>query len=361
MQKRHYISMEFSRFRLLRLAPWKVAGCWLLLIGFGLGCKDKPDPEQPFDYAYGVLVVNEGNFQGGNASLSFVRRSDDSLRNDVFTSVNNRPLGDVAQSVTVIGNRAYIVVNNSGKIEVVDLPSLESHCTISGLQSPRYLLPIGNDRALVSDLYSKTISVVNLGTCAVEGAIQTGGWTEEMVVIGNRAYVAQTGTDKLLTIDLATLTLQDSLYVGREPNSLVVDQNGKLWVLCGNALGQALPQLVRVNADSMRVEATFPFGSAQASPIKLTRSAAGDALLFVNGGIFRMAIGDSALPSVAWVPQGAHTWYSLGVDPQTGDVYAGDALDYQRRGKVYRFPSGNPVAAASFEVGIIPGGFAFLP
>lgn len=333
----------------------------ILLCLLWLGCKEKPIPKVPFDYENGILVVNEGNFQGGNSSLSFVRRTDDSLRNDIFALANERPLGDVAQSIMVIGTRAYIVVNNSGKIEVVDLPSLKSHCTILGLQSPRYLLPIGNDRALVSDLYSKTISIVNLASCSLEGSIATGAWTEEMAVFGSRVFATQTGTDKLLVIDPASRTLIDSIFVGREPNSLVVDKNGKLWVLCGNALGQAIPQLVRINLDSMAIETSYPFGSSQESPIKLVMNDDRDQLYFLNGGIFKMAISDGNLPAQPWVPQGAHTWYGLGLDPQTGYLYAGDALDFQRRGKIYRFEPNSAIELNSFEVGIIPGGFAFLP
>jgi YVTN family beta-propeller protein len=325
------------------------------------GCKEEPEPQPPFDYADGVFFVNEGNFQGGNASLSFLRRSDDSLRDDIFEWENERPLGDVAQSITVIGNRAYIVVNNSGKVEVVDLPSLRSHCSILGLNSPRYLLPLGNGKALVSDLYSRTISVLDLTNCAVVGSIATGGWTEEMVLVDNRVFVTQTGTDKLLVIDVGTQTLTDSIFVGREPNSLVVDQNGKLWVLCGSALGLATPQLVRFDLDSLSIEATFPFASNTLSPSKLRINNAGDRMYFLNGGIFQMGITDSNLPSQAWIPQSTHTWYGLAVDPVTDHIYAGDALDFQRRGKVYRFVAGSSTVLATFDAGIIPGEFAFLP
>lgn len=324
-------------------------------------CKEKPTPTVPFEYEDGVLVVNEGNFQGGNASLTFIRRSDDSLRDDVFKLENERPLGDVAQSVTVIGNKVYVVVNNSGKIEVVDLPSFKSSCTITGMDSPRYLQPLGNDRALVSDLYADAIHVVNLSTCSHASTIPVGGWTEEMATWGSRVYVAQTGTDQLLVLDAVSLSLIDSITVGREPNSICIDAHGKLWVLCGNALGQATPRLVRVDLATLQVESDWPFPSAQQSPMRLRRNVVGDSLYFIHDGIYRMSILDTQLPSNPWIPKGSHNWYALDVDPVTGNIYAGDALDFQRRGKVYRFSPNATTPLATFEVGLIPGSFCFLP
>lgn len=334
---------------------------WALVALFFAACKEKPDPEVEIDYEDGILLVNEGNFQGGNASLSFLGRDVDTVVSNVFQKEIERPLGDVAQSITVIGTRAYILVNNSSKIEVVDLPAFTYACTISGLQSPRYLLPVGGGKALVTDLYSKTIHIVDFNSCAETGSIATGGWTEEMVMMGNRIVVTQTGTDQLLIVDATTLTLTDSIYVGREPNSLALDQNGKLWVLCGSALGQVQPRLVRMNLDSLAPELTLDFPSTQDSPSKLCSNTAGDRLYFLNGGIYSMGANDVALPTQAFVPKGSHNWYGLEIDPLTGSLYATDALDYQHSGFLYRFAPTSATPQASFQVGMIPGEMVFLP
>ncbi len=338
---------------------WSILG--MLVLAFA-ACKPDPAPEPlDIDYQNGILVVNEGNFQSGNASMSFLSRLSDTIVHDVFQAEVHRPLGDVAQSITVIGNRAYVVVNNSSKIEVLDLPKLTSACVLTGMHSPRYLLPVGSNRALVSDLYSKSIHIVDLANCTVTGSIATGGWTEEMALVGNRVFVTQTGTDKLLVIDGNALTLTDSLFVGREPNSLVADRDGNLWVLCGSALGQAHPRLVRISADSLVIEAAFTFPSTQDAPSRLCINAAGDRLYFLNGGIFSMGIADGSLPASAWVTKGAHNWYGLDIDPQTGAIYATDALDFQHKGFLYRFLPNSATPTASFQVGLIPGEMAFLP
>lgn len=330
---------------------WVLATLALLL---ALGCKEKPEPE-PIDYADGIFIVNEGNFQGGNASLSFLRHADDSLYHDVFQAELERPLGDVAQSIALLGGRAYVVVNNSGKVEVLDLPTLASACTITGLQSPRYLLPIGGGRALVSDLYADAIHIVDLGTCTKTGQIAVGGWTEEMLLLDGKAWALQTGTDRLLCIDPAGPALLDSVALAREPNSLVADRDGRLWILTGSALGTVSPHLMRFDPDSMRFELDLAFAGTSHNPSKLSINPTGDTLYFLDGGIWRMGIGEGSLPAQPWVPQGGHTWYGLDIEPSTGLVYATDALDYQRRGTLYRFSPRSSTPLKSWQVGVIPG------
>ena len=82
------------------------------------GCsKDNPDPTINGNYENGYFITNEGNFGSANGSISYVDEYG-SATNDVFLSNNSFPLGDVVQSMSIINKNAYIVVNNSSKIEV---------------------------------------------------------------------------------------------------------------------------------------------------------------------------------------------------------------------------------------------------
>jgi len=56
--------------------------------------------------------------------------------------------------MTIQGNNAYIVVNNSGKIEVVSRNDLKSVAIINGLVSPRYISFVNEKKAYVTSLYS---------------------------------------------------------------------------------------------------------------------------------------------------------------------------------------------------------------
>jgi YVTN family beta-propeller protein len=338
------------------LLPRLWLGLSLLLLA--MHCKDKPPVEpDPIPYADGVLVVNEGNFQWGNASLDFIDAAG-KVHRDVFKTTTGRPLGDVAQSIQILGSVAYLVVNNSGKVEALSLPSLESVCAVSGLTSPRHLLSLGGGRAYLSDLYSRQIAVLDLPSCAVVGSIATGGWTEGMVAVGSKVYVAQSGTNRLLVIDSFTDDLVDSIAIGREPVALVHAADGLLYVLSSGSLGPEYASLDVVDPASNQLLRQLIFPSGTDFPSDLVANPAGDTLYWLNGGIFRMAIGANSLPTQAWIPADGRNFYSLGVRGD-GSLYVGDAKDYLQAGQVLRYhPAG--ALLGTYPVGIIPGDFGFL-
>ena len=57
------------------------------------------------NYEDGYFITNEGNFGTGNGSISFVDEYG-AVENDVFASINSFALGDVVQSMNIIGSRA---------------------------------------------------------------------------------------------------------------------------------------------------------------------------------------------------------------------------------------------------------------
>ena len=75
-------------------------------------------------YSTGVFIVNEGQYPSGAGTVSFFNRSTKALSNDIFQTVNGRPLGDEAQSMTIYSGKGYIVVNNAQCVEVVTAATL---------------------------------------------------------------------------------------------------------------------------------------------------------------------------------------------------------------------------------------------
>ncbi|MCX6182375.1 MAG: YncE family protein [Bacteroidetes bacterium] len=322
--------------------------------------KDKPpvDNSKVDTSSSGVYITNEGTFQFGNASVSYYNVADNAVQEDLFKPANNRDLGDVAQSMCIYNNKIYIVVNNSGKIEVVDSKTFLSQGTITGLTSPRYFVPVSDSKAYVSDFKSDKISIINLSNNTVSGNISCTGWTEEMIFSSGKVFVTNQRRNKLYVINTSADAITDSIVVGYGSNSIKEDKNGKLWVLCGGDDNLKIAASLHcLNPLNLQVEQSFSIISG--SPWRLKTNGSKDTLYFLNNGVFMMPI-TGALPSQSFIPAGNKSFYGLGVDPVSGVIYVADAMDYVQKSTVYRYKSDGTLIS-SFKSGITSGDFYFKP
>lgn len=322
--------------------------------------KDAPQP--PFDQpitigAGGVYILNEGNFQWGNASVSYFDGATGNSTEDLYAPANGSGLGDVLQSMTVHNGRGYLVVNNSGKVVVVDLNTFAATATITGLPSPRHLLPVSNAKAYVTDLQANAIHTVDLNSNSITGSIPCPGWTEQLALAYGKAFVTNQTRRYVYVIDTATDQLVDSIGVSRGGNSIVEDAQGMLWVACTGGSGTA-PALYRIDPVALEVETSFPYASSANSPLRLTINGDHTQLYFLNDHVYRMAITDAALPTGPFISANDRNFYGLGVDPNTGTVHVADAIDYTQRGVVYRYGADGALQG-EYLAGRIPGGFMF--
>lgn len=330
------------------------------------GCIDYGMPElEPFDRSGsdGVFILNEGNFMYGNASLSYYDIDRDECLNDIFYRANGARLGDVAQSMTIRGETGYVVVNNSGVIYAVDISTFAVKSVIRGLVSPRYIHFVDDGRAYVTDLYSGKIAVVDMSDGSISGHIDTGGHasTERMAQSGHLVFVCcWSYDDSVLAVDTESDSVVGEIRVGRQPNSIVSDRDGNIWCLCdGGTSADAVGSLWRIDPSTLQAEMAHVFGVGDA-PSELCTDAGGDFLYFLNRAVWRVDVGDAFghFPAEPLIPDIGTMYYGLGVDPQSGDIYVADAVDYVQEGTVYRY-SASGVELARFRTGINPGAFCF--
>lgn len=334
--------------------------CAVIITLFSCKRDTPPDPVPPVNAVYnpgqGVFITNEGNFTWGNGSVSFYSFDHQLVVADAFQDANSIPLGDVCQSMTVVGSTGYIVVNNSGKIEVVDMNNFSRVTTINGFTSPRYMLPVSANKAYVTDLYSDGISIVDLTTNTITGEINIPGWTERMINSNGKVFVTCMERNQLYIIDPGTNTLSDSITVSLGGNSIVSDTNGKLWLLCMGDYATSTPgALHRIDPVSEQVEWSQSFTAAH-YPMNLTINSTGTEMYFVDASIFKMQVSDSQLPTVAYINAGTKNFYGLGVSP-ADEIYVADARDYVLPGMVYRYNTG--LVVDSVQAGVTPGNFCF--
>jgi len=310
----------------------------------------------------GVFIVNEGNYTQGNASISFYNYYTHKIYQSIFYNKNKRPLGDVAVSMNIINGLAYIVVNNSGKIEVVNPEDFNSVKTITGFISPRFILPINNQKAYVSDLRSTNISILNPENNIIIGKIACGKSTDRMLNVDNLVFVCNwseyyvhQANNTILVINSITDQLIDSIKVGKEPNSMVVDKNKKLWVLSsGGYNNETYPELNCINISNLQIEKTILFPNKYLSPQCLTINKTGDTLFYINNDIYKMSINDNLLPLYPIIFKKSHLFYTLALSLERNELFVSDAIDYNQNGYIFRYSS-NGMILDSVRSGIIPG------
>ncbi len=329
---------------------------------------DSSDPGEI--YSNGVFISCEGTFNASNASVSFYSYNADSVINNIFKSVNNRSLGDVAQSITIHDNKAFIVVNNSNKVEVVDAHSFVEIATLTDLSMPRYLV-VKNNKAYISCWGDQSVSIIDLNTLEILKRIPAGIGPEKMLIHGNKLFVANTNAYDD-TIDDSTLTVinldTDELIVNlntgaHNPVDLEIDKKGNLWTLCRGAMNwdnfeQTPSQLVKIDPENLEVVDSYEL-FADAHPANLTINSAKDKLyygiFFMRSGIFEVSVDEPGQGDLFLDVSP----YGFEIIPPSGELFISKAADdFVSNGSLDRYSASGELLG-SYITGINGNGMGF--
>lgn len=340
----------------------------LSLVVLSFSCSNDDDNHQAEPqgaYENGILVTNEGNFGHGNGSVSFVSDDFSYAENKLFSNVNGTPLGDTVQSIGFNEDLAYIVVNNSQKIEVVNRYTFESVATIdSGLNNPRYITFISGKGYVTnwgagSDSSDDFVAVINLENNTVSSTIPVEEGPEMIVSNGTTIYVAHQGghnQNNIVSVINPTSNAVTTITVGDVPNSMVFDKQGALYVLSGGVPdwkeNETAGKLSVINTSTNTVSSTLDFEEGQ-HPSNL---AYGESLYYyMNNEVYKLAVGDSALPTISEIQSVNFSYMTV----QNGVLYGVDAGDYVSNGTLKSFDLTSNAETHSKKVGLVPSGIYF--
>lgn len=308
------------------------------------------------DYDNGIIISHEGNFQQGNASISFISDDFATVENNVFSNVNGADLGDTAQSITFNDDLAYIVLNVSNKIEVVNRYTFESVATINtGVINPRYMA-ISNGKGYVtawgdySDATDDAVLIIDLATNTVSETIATSYLPEKIIANNNKVFVA-TGIygngNKVDVINTDTDELDESITVGNSPSSFQLDSNNDLWVLSSE-------NLIEINSSTNEVLQTLTFDDTISSPSNLNFED-GNFYFYAGGSVYKQA--ETATTIDATEILTGLAFYNMSV--KDGMLYGVDAKDYVSNGDLTVYDLSTNTLTQTITVNIIPGGVYF--
>ncbi len=317
----------------------------------------------------GLFIINEGNFQYGNATLSYYDPETKTVENEIFYRSNAMRLGDVAQSMVIHNGVGWVTVNNSHVVFAIDVEGFKEVGRIVGLTSPRYVYFLSDEKAYITQLWDNRIFIVNPKHYEITGYVDIpqmtmeNGSTEQMVAYGKYLFVnCWSYQNRILKIDTESDQVVDQLEVGIQPTSLVMDCNDKLWAVtdggyADSPYGHEAPALYRIDAESFTIEKEFRFDFGDA-PSEVQINGTRDKIYWINDDVWQMDVTADRVPVRPVIPYNGTIYYGLTIDPRRGDIYVADAIDYVQQGKVYRY-SAEGELLDEFYVGVTPGAFCW--
>lgn len=319
------------------------------------------------DYVDGLLISHEGNFGQGNASVSFVSYDFTTVENNIFNAVNESPLGDTAQSIAFNGDLAYVVLNVSNSIEIVNRYTFESVATINaGLNNPRHIafangkgyVTNWGDGGVATDDY---IAIIDLNTNTITtNTISVEEGPEEIIANGSTIYVAHQGgfsqNNIISIVNTSSDTVSSTLTVGDVPNSLQLDDSGNLWVLAGGKPSwtgdETGGKLSKINTSNNTIT-TIDFETSEHPNFLVLEN--GTLYYYISGSVFKMNSDATTLPDTAEIT--GLNFYGMAINNSI--LYGIDAGDFTSNGMLSAYDLSSNSLSNSTTVSIIPGGVYF--
>lgn len=335
----------------------------------------------------GFYLLNEGNMGSNKCTLDYFDAITGEYHRNIYASRNPgvvKELGDVGNDLLIYGSKMYAVVNCSHKVEVMKEENAE-HIAKIDIPNCRYAVPYKGDIYVSSyvgpvqvDASSPKGAVFKVDTLSlsVKGSVEVGYQPEEMTIIGNRLYVANSGgydvgnyDNTISVIDLDKFELCDVIELDGTANfhRLDHDGNGLLWLSSrGDYYGNIPSSLYVIDPVKKAIikDMQVPVSDMWMDDGKLYIISTEWSYVTGQNDV-SYAIVDMELMKVvnsnfldANAVESIVFPYGIAVNPVTKDIYVADAKSFVVTGTLHCF-SQDGVLKWSQRTGQIPAHFAF--
>lgn len=328
----------------------------LAIIAFATSCSnvddssentEVPNIEKP--YANGILITNEGNFTSSNAEISFIKNDLSTVYNKIFATNNsNATLGDVAQYMAFNNDLAYIVMNNSSTIEIVDRYTFKKVNQITAnLNAPR-AIAFSNGKIYVSNANDNTVTVYNANTNAFIKSISLDNQPEKLVATSNYVYVQSSSFATANTVEIinsSSDTNTKDLSFELPMNGITLDSN-MIFVLGSDENKTEISKI-----ENEAITKTISNVSLKSSRYLTLDN---NNLYFTNGtGIYTLSKDLNSIPSTPIFNVNDNSWSTLyGFNVIDGKVFSSDANGFTDNSIVTVYDlTGNVLKTFTTEIG----------
>jgi hypothetical protein len=317
-------------------------------------------------------VINQGNWGDNDASLQMYDMAtgyttSPECANDMFAVANKELLGDVAQDLLWVGNRLFITVSTSQKLEVLDESGKRicKHVYAAEKACPRYLATDGAKVYVTNhDGYVYVYDAVSGDslTRVYSGSYPEGiSYVDGSLVVNNSNYGGYGGgVPDIAIIDAASMNVTSRITEGVcNPYSESAVCDGDVYIIDAGNYSDIPSKMYKIDVENGVATALY-----DASMI----ASYDNFIYFANATynyatygydyspLYRMDVATGDVEVV--IPAEKLTdIYSLDVDPETGDIYIGYA-QYGILGTM-RIYDAEGVQRSLFDVGYYTSGARF--
>lgn len=334
----------------------------------------------------GFYLLNEGNMGLNKSSLDYYDATTATYHRNIYAERNPnvvKELGDVGNDLQIYGSKLYAVINCSHKMEVMNA---DDATRVAKIDIPNCRYVVGHKGYVYVSSYVGPVQIdptapkgavfkVDTLTMNVVGNVEVGYQPEEMSVIGNKLYVANSGgyrignyENTVSVIDLDKFEVCDVLELEGVQNlhRMDVDSKGRLWVSSRGDYYGSVSTLVVVDPQSGKIlkNMNIPVSnmwvdddvayiiSSEYSKVTETEEITYAKVDMLNMEILSRQLITDGTDKKIKIP------YGIAVNPVTKDIYITDAKSYVVSGTLYCFDK-NGVKLWQQTAGQIPNSFAF--